>query len=102
MAQLISKDKTFQVRRSRYKRHCFGADKWWRSHLCTGWIKPGDTFVAKVEMGEVAGRVRWIRDKRSYCAHCALTALPSIVIADETQPVAPSQLAPPQDLESIA
>jgi hypothetical protein len=83
MATLISKDRTYQVRKSRHKMRCYGADKFWRSHLCTKDILPGDTYVAKVELGEIAGRERWIRDKRHYCEHCILQSVPAVSVGEE-------------------
>ena len=82
MAGLVSADKTLEVRTARGFHRCYGADKWWRSPSCGGSIHRGEQYVAKVEIGLVAGKLRWIRDKRHYCEHCSLVALGSVKVGE--------------------
>ena len=80
---LISSDPSLQVRKARNGHDCYGGGKWWRSHLCTGKIRKGSTYVAKCQRGIVAGSWRWMKDLRHYCPHCALVALPAVKVGED-------------------
>ena len=75
---LISRDPSLQVRTARNTHQCYGSGRFWQSPMCVGTIRKGSVYVAKSERLEVAGRMRWARDLRHYCSHCALAALASV------------------------
>lgn len=83
MTNIVSKDPTHQVRKARTNHACWAANKWFRSPMCSGRIKKGATYVAKVELGFVAGRQRWFQDLRHICAHCALHTLTCIKVEED-------------------
>ncbi len=73
---LVSSDPSLQVRKARNPHSCFGRNQSWRSCSCKGLICKGEYYVAQpfVTKGPFQG------NKRHYCEHCALVALPSIKV----------------------